>query len=988
MQPFDVVGSSYKGFRVTKVVPIPELQCTLRELTHEYSGAQVLHIENDDPENLFSLSFQTLPASSNGVAHILEHTVLCGSKKFPVKDPFFAMNRRSLNTFMNALTGSDFTCYPAATQISKDFYNLLDVYIDAVFYPNLNELSFKQEGHRLEFETPTDPATPLIYRGIVFNEMKGALNSGPARMHEILYQHLFPNSTYGVNSGGDPKNIPDLTYNELLEFHRKFYHPSRCLFFFYGNYPLNDHLDFIEERVLKYVEKVPPLPLIPPEPRFTAPKKVEKTYPISPGETLTDKTLISFAYLTCHVLEQETCLALSILEIILMDTDASPLKKAFLQSTLCKQVTSYVDTEINEIPFIINFKGANPENADELEKIMRATLENIVKEGIPPQAIENAIHQLEFHRSEITGDYNPFGLTLFMRSALLMQHGGRPENGLIIHKLFDEVRRKTTENPRYFTDLIQEYLLDNTHFVSVTLLPDHDLEQKEAEEEKTSLENLKEKLSADQVQLLIRSAEELKTFQHDQENENIDVLPKVELSDIPRAGKFYPLNQELAGNLEIFHHPCFTNEIGYVDVFFDLPPLTQRELMYTRLMTVVLYQMGCGGRGYEETLEYVQANTGGVYPFLNLHIQAQDYNQFLPTFAIRGKALYRKLRKLFPLLTDFITRPDFSDKRRLKEILFKHHANLESSLTQSSLKYAVNLSASSLNHPSYIADLWYGLDYYYMIHRIALDFDAHVDEMIATLDLLKDKLLKSPKPQMVLSFDQQEYQSLKKHQFYGIEGLPTASHEPWKCEFPLPLHPHQGRIISSPVAYLGKVFKTIPYVHPDAPALNLASFLFDNLTLHKKIREQGGAYGGGAVSNVLSGNFYFYSYRDPNISSSLTAFEEAIENVVTSQFDDHDLESAKLEMIQNLDGPISPGSRADVAFNWIKEGKTREIRQAFRERLISATCEDVSQAVKNHIVPNYQSGTTVVFAGKELLEKENVILEASGKTPLQILSIN
>lgn len=980
MTHFNTLNSLYKDFKVTRIVPLPELQCILRELLHLPTGAKVLHIENDDPENVFCLSFQTLPSKSNGVAHILEHIVLCGSKKFPIKDPFFAMNRRSLNTFMNALTGSDFTCYPAATQTPQDFYNLLEVYIDAVFHPILDEMSMKQEGHRIEFEVPDDPTTPLTYRGIVFNEMKGALNSGDARMQEALLKEMFTDLTYGINSGGDPKNIPELTYQELLDFHQTYYQPSRCLFFFYGNMPLEKHLDFIQEYALKDALPLEPLPLIPLQRRFLEPKRLSLPYPVSAAEPTKDKTIISFGWLTCHSLEQETCLALGILEVILLDTDASPLKKALLKSGLCKQVSSFIDSDISEIPLIIQLKGCNPDNADALEKIIRHTLQEVIDEGIPEQAIENAIHQYEFHRSEITGDYYPFGLTLFMRSGLLLQHGGKPEQGLIIHSLFDGIRKKSKENPTYFTGLLKKWIIDNSHFVRLSLLPDTELERHEQEEEKERLQKVKSTLNPEEIVALTKEAKALKAFQDDQETNDLDVLPKVSLNDIPKKARHIPLIEESHKHLNIYHHDCFTNDIDYADIFFELPHLTQKELMYARLLTVILTQVGANDRSYEETLDEIQANTGGVNSFLTLHIQASDHNQFSPSIALRGKALHRKTKHLFPLLYDFITSPNFSDRKRLKEIISKHYTALNSSLNQGALKYAINLSASGLTLPSYIANLWYGLDYYHFIRDLSENFASHLD-LIEILEKLVKKLFNQGPPDLVMACNKKEFEQLKSHHFYDFVKLKTENKKPWGHDLHLPSIASQGRIISSPVAFIGKVFTTVSYAHPDAPALNLSSFLFDNLTLHRKIREEGGAYGGGAVSNVLSGNYYFYSYRDPNIASSLNAFEEAIDNVLDGQFNDQDLEEAKMEMIQDFDQPISPGNRADVAYNWKKEGRSELLRQRFRESLLSTTCDDVIHAVKKHIVPQFKSGATVVFAGRDLLQTENEKLEAEGKLP-------
>lgn len=981
------IGQVYHEFRVTKAVELTELQCFLRELVHEPSGAQIMHIENEDPENLFCLSFQTLPYNSNGVAHILEHTVLCGSHKFPVKDPFFAMNRRSLNTFMNALTGADFTCYPAASQVPKDYYNLLEVYLDAVFHPILNELSFSQEGYRLEFTQPENSKTPLEYKGIVYNEMKGALSSSTTRLSEAINKAIFPDITYGYNSGGDPKEIPTLSYEELKQFYQTYYHPSRCLFFFYGNMPLEEHLDFIAERTLNHTQKVPPLPKIPLQPRFTAPVYHELNYPIAPDQELADKTLIAFGWLTCHILEQQDVLALNILEIILMDTDASPLKMALLQSGLCKQASAFVDVELNEIPWGITLKGCRPEHADTLEKILIDTLKGIAEKGIPLQMIENAIHQLEFHRSEITGDHAPFGLSLFLRSGLLKQHGAESTEGLLIHSLFDRLRQATLADPHYFSRLIQKYLIDNPHYVRVVMRPDPTLSEKEVQLEKKILVLIKESLSPPQINEIMNHTKLLADFQKKQEEEDVNVLPKISLNDIPLSAKNYLLIQEKVGDLSVFHHNVFTNDILYADLIFNLPHLAEEDLVYLRLFTVILTQVGCGGRSYQENLEYIQGNTGGVEAGISLNLQAFNHLIFTPTFHIRGKALNRKIPKLFSLLYDMASSARIDHLKRLKEIIIKHFTGMETRLNQNALKYAINLSASSLNVASKVANELYGLSYFWKIRDMVKNFDEQGPEILAKLQEIQKQVTCLENPHLVLSGHSEMYNTIKTHQFYGLKEMETKAYEPWKGQYPLnPLLP-QGKVIASPVSFIGKVFPTVSYTHPDAPALNVASFLFDNLTLHRKIREQGGAYGGGAVSNPMSGNFYFYSYRDPNVVSTLQAFDEAVQNVLDGNFDDLDLEEAKFEMIQGLDSPTSPGSQAEVAYGWWREGRTLGVRQHFRNQLLSLTREDVIGAVERIIAKQMDQGATVVFAGKELLEKANEELIGEGKTPLVIEGI-
>lgn len=984
---FHTIGQKYHHFKLVKMVDIPELQCQLLELIHEPTGAHVMHIANDDTENVFCLSFQTLPDSSNGVAHILEHTVLCGSKNFPVKDPFFAMQRRSLNTFMNALTGSDFTCYPAASQVPKDFYNLLDVYLDAVFYPNLNELSFLQEGHRLEFAIPTDSTSPLEFKGVVYNEMKGALASSGARLSEALNEALFPDITYGFNSGGDPKNIPDLSYEELKRFHKKYYHPSRCLFFFYGSMPLAGHLDFIGKKILNNVEKATPLSPLPLQPRFTQPKYIERQYPISADEDTKDQTLVTFGWLTCHILEQQELLALSILEIILLDTDASVLKKAFLQSDLCKQVSAYLEVEVSEIPLIITLRGCNPESADELERILFKTLKEVVYQGISLADIENAMHQLEFYRSEITGNHAPFGLSLFMRSGLLKQHGGLPESGLTIHSLFDELRRINAEDPTYFTRLITKHMIENKHFVRIVLLPSKELAAKELADEKATLTRIQNELSPEQTQRIIKKSLELDVFQKKQESIDQDVLPKVTLKDVPRQSRVYSLEEEKVGNLTVFHHSCFTNEIVYADLIFDLPDIVEEDLPYVRLFTMFLSQVGFGGRSYSENLEYLQANTGGVGASLTLNLQASDHHLFYPSLYLRGKALYRKVNKLFPILEEMASTAVFTDIPRLKQILLKHYTSLQSTLNQNSLRYAINLSASGLDVPSKIANAWYGLDYYWKIKELAQNFDQEAQNLVDKLEELRGKLLCLENPHLVLTCDADMYEIIKGHRFYGLQDIETKPYSPWKGNFPLVASRPHGRIIASPIAFTGKVLKTVSYVHPDSPALNIAAFLLDNLTLHTRLREQGGAYGGGAVSSAMSGNFYFYSYRDPNIVSTLESFNEAVKHLAEGHFDESDLEEAKLEMIQGLDAPAAPGSRGDLAYGWLREGKSQKVRQAFRDRILHLKKEDIIRAVRAQLLPNMDTAAAVVFAGKELLEKENAKLLAKGYSPLDLETV-
>ncbi len=963
-------GDRYGDFVLTNILPIEELKCELKEIEHMPTGAKIMHIDADDKENLFCLSFQTLPSNSNGVAHILEHTVLCGSKKFPVKDPFFAMGRRSLNTFLNALTGSDFTCYPAATQVEKDFYNLLEVYLDAVFHPELKELSFLQEGHRLEFLEPADVTTPLVFKGIVFNEMKGALASAESRLWHAMMEELCKDLPYAHNSGGDPKEIPSLTYEQLKEFHQMFYQPSRCLFFFYGNLPLKGHLDFILKHCLASAKALSPLPSIPKQKRFKEPVFKKVKFPVTETEELGSRTMVAFGWLTAPLLNQEDVLALSVLDSVLMDTDASLLKLPLLNSELCIQADAFMDTEMSEVPLVIVCKGTEEKHADALEKILRDALLNIVEKGIPSHLIESALHQLEFSRSEITGDHSPFGLTLFMRAALGRQHGVNPENALQIHTLFDNLR-ELIKDPHYLTDLIKKYLLDNTHFVRLTVIPDALVAEEEVKAEEGMLKNIKAALSEKDIKHILDQTIALEKYQEETESQDIACLPKVDLSDVPVLARKFILKEEEVRGLTVFHHDCFTNHIIYADLIFDLPSLSEEELLYLQLFNVLLPELGAGKRNYAENLEYHHAYTGGIGCSTSLHVQAYDPLLMRPCLSIRGKALYRNTEKLFAILQETVTSARFDEKKRIKELISQLHNALLGRLSKNALRYAIQLSLSGFGEAPHISNQWHGLAFYHFIHELTQDLNKKLPLIMEKLNALKEKVLCTKNPHLVLSADKEMYFHLLSKNFYGLLDLPQKDFIPWKANFSLNTVSSQARVIATPVAYNVKAFEAPAYLHPNSPALTVATHLFENKVLHRAIREQGGAYGAGASYNPTVGAFYFHSYRDPHIENTLKIFDASIDFIADQKFNDTDLEESKLEVVQHLDMPTAPGSRAITAYSWHRAGKTPEMRQSYRDRLLAVTSKEIAEVVQKTLLSKKDTGTIVTFAGSGLLEKEN-----------------
>ena len=969
MQKYEV-GAVLREFTFTKVVPIEELQMVLYELQHNPTGAKVMHLEADDPENLFCFSFQTLPADSTGVAHILEHTVLCGSKKYPIKDPFFSMSRRSLNTFMNAMTGSDFTCYPAASQVKKDFYNLMEVYLDAVFFPELKEFSFLQEGHRLEFEKSDDPNSQLLFKGVVFNEMKGNLSSPETRLWQEIMTALTPDLPYAFNSGGDPKEIPNLTHEGLRAFHQTYYHPSHCLFFFYGNLPLEHHLEFITKRALKGAKKSEDLPPIALQPRFDKPHTLTRHFP---PQNKDDKDFVALSWLTTDLKNQEDALSLAVLDSILMETDASPLKMPLLKSGLCMQADGYLDLETSEIPYTIICRGSENDSGKKIESLILKTLEDIAEKGIDPSLIEAAIHQLEFSRLEITGDYGPFGLTLFFRSALAAQHGCPAENALSVQSQFKKLQL-LVKNPEYLPQLIRKYLLDNPHRITLSFKPDPELTKKEEKEEKKTLKKIKESLSEEAQAKIIKQAADLKKFQDKMETQSLECLPKITLNDVPQETPDFHLNHEQSDQLTIFHHDCFTNHIVFANLIFDLPYIALSDIPYVQLLISLLPEIGAGGRDYRANLEYINAYLGDFSASMSLFPQVENPNLLKPAFGFRGKALSRNADRLFTLFKDVCRSPELDNAERIKELILQIHTSLENRLNRSAMSYAIQQAVSSFNQSAFIGEHWSGLKYFQFIRTLTQDLDKKLPQIIEKLKTLKSTLFHFTNPHLVLSCDASQYRTLEKEGFYGIGDLPTKPYNPWHNHHLSSAKPAQARLISSPVAFSVLGFHTTTTLDPISPALSISTDLLENTFLHKKIREQGGAYGSGASYNPMTGNYYFYGYRDPQITATFKAFEEAIAAIANGEFSDRDLTEAKLGLVQDFDSPVSPGSRGMCSYSFFREGRHKNIRQDYRNNVLSTQKKDVKEVATEELLKKQDAATKVTFTSESHLKKDGADL--------------
>ena len=972
-----IANFSWHDFLVTKDTTISELSCRLVEVQHVPTQASILHIQNTDPENLFCFAFRTLPMSSNGIAHILEHTVLCGSDKFPVRDPFFSMTRRSLNTFMNAFTGADFTCYPASSQLEKDFYNLLEVYADAVFHPKLDRLSFLQEGWRYEFE-----GTSLQRKGVVFNEMKGALSSPMTLLHEKLSSLLFPDNPYGFNSGGDPKVIPTLTLEELKAFHKKQYHPSRCLFYFYGSFQLAKHLLFLEKEVFHGIEAIPSIE----QPCLQARRKKafihETVYPVSNSS---EKSIdyLAMGWLTVSCTEVKKLLSLAILDGLLMEQDSSPLKRRILDSKIAHQAYSSIDGELREVPYILTLTGIS-QPTQKIHDTLLSFLKDIAKKGFSKKEVDRVLQQMEIDRKEITRDQAPYGLTLFWRSALMKQHGVDPLVGLQLDQAFKDIKGTLKHNPRYFSDLLEEQLIQNSHLATVRMSPSSTLLTQEKRAEEKELKTIATSLSKKEKEHITKEASQLEKRQN--KKEDLSCLPSIAIKDISKKALSYPLLTHCEKGVQTYFSNAFTNDIVYITLALPLPLSLFDNAWTAKLYSYFLPQLGCGKRTWKKALEYSQEYTGGIQAYLSLNSSTKEVDHLNPHLHIHGKALSKHVDKLLSLLFSYAYEPRFDETTRIQELLQKHVTTLESNLIPSSLRYATSESEKSFSLPAWLQWKLSGRDYVSHIRSCMKRKEAHESILVDNLYSMREALgplsiiatAGSKDQQKILSFMEEHARDEKAHRVQKRKT--TLIYEGTANE------PYLALDNGADIAFSSLAFPAMPYSSKKAPLARLLGPLLDNLVLHKRIREQGGAYGAGATYNPAFASFTFYSYRDPNIWSTYRAFYEALERVAQGKFDVEDLNEAKRECIQALDEPISPFSQAEITFGRILEGKTDEMRQSFRTRLIQAKSSDLQELAAAFLHESLPLGALTTATGRALLDKESSSFLQAGKS-FEIISL-
>ena len=985
-------ASGISGYSIKKIIPLKEINSFLYLLEHSHTGAQHAHISNGDKENTFSVAFKTVPSDSTGVAHILEHTALCGSRKFPIHDPFFSMLKRSLNTFMNAFTSSDWTMYPFSTQNKKDFYNLMDVYLDSAFYPNIEELSFKQEGHRIEIEgDPEDvESLKLVYRGVVYNEMKGAMSSPNQVMVRSILNALYPETTYSYNSGGDPVVIPRLTYNQLKSFHQRHYHPSNAFFYTYGNLPLKDHLTFINDKILKHFKRIDPGTDVPSQPRWNHPQKKQYTYPLDKNEDPSKKCQACVAWLAADIKDAFEVLILTLLEKILLGNPASPLRKALIDSNLGSSLsdgTGY-DADNRDTMFVCGLKDVSLSDASKIETIIFDVLKDLSEKGIDKQIIESAIHQIEFHRKEITNTPYPYGIKMLLTFAGSWFHGGDPERILRFDEDLTRLRNEI-EKGAFFENRINTYFLDNPHRVLLTLVPDQTMEEKEGERVEKELDQILADTTPSELEKIIEDTKALKQLQ--EEIEDVSCLPTLELDDIPPSVQ----RVEASTSYSTIPATCYSQPTSGIFYFMAVAGsglLPKERIPLVPFFCFAFTKIGTTLHDYVEMARRMDAHTGGMSLSCHARTGFEGTAECLPFIAFNGKCLVRNQNKMFEIIEEFFYHFDFSDLIRLKSLFLEYRAGLESMVVQNGHRLAMSLASRNFSTSSALNETWSGIHQLKTIKTITQNLSddnlksisCELKEIGRTLFIKNNLKIALIGEDPALSSVSSAIASIQKGLESGPESITsTDGFTPPAIDVADEI-PREGWSTSSAVSFVASTFETVRLTHEDAPALSVISKILRSMYLHREIREKGGAYGGFAIYSPEDGIFYFGSYRDPHIVSTLKVYDGARNFLKSGNFSDEDIKEAVLQVCSEIDKPDPPGPAAKKAFFRKIVSLSDDMRERFKEKLLEMTRDQVINVAEQYFAGTPDRQAVAVISNENKLNAANKEL---AQNPLKLFRI-
>lgn len=976
-------GDVCRGFRIVAVTPLPALRGAAVQAVHERTGARAFHLAADDAENLFSISFPTPPPDDTGLPHIMEHSVLAGSERFPVREPFFEMLKMSMSTFLNAMTGPDCTYYPVASNVRQDLFNLADVYVDAVFHPLLTEMTFRREGHHLAPAKPEDPAGALTVSGIVFNEMKGAYSDPETRLYFTWLHGLLPDTIYARNSAGEPAAIPNLTYAAFKEFFARYYHPSNALFFFYGDIPTADYLAFVDERLTGY-DRGFTAPAIVPQQPWTVPRACEDVYPIGIDEPATGKTYLTLHWLLGSALDPEETILDYVLSLILLGNEAAPLRKALIESKLGQDLVHSGSHETgSHALFAVGLKGSDPERRAAFETLVLDTLRSVAAAGIASDRVESAFQQAAYHYLEILPQ---FPMHMLDRALSVWPYGGDPVAFLDMGKHLAAARQRWESDRDLFVRRIRERLLDNPHRLSTTLRPDAGWVVRTDAVFAERMRQVRAALSDDETRRLAAVATELDHLAGTPNPpEALAHLPQLRTRDLPARPRRIPTTVTTVDGVTVLRNDVFSNGVNYVQTHVDLRGIPADLWPWIARYREVVSKLGAAGLTYEKMAERQAASTGGISCWTAFQRHITD--PVRPAWGLRVacKALDGEIERALGVLHDTIFSLEPRDSTRLRNLLDQSRAGWRSSLLNNGHQYAQWSAARGLSSEAWLEHQCQSLPQVDLITRLTDCYEAEAETLMSRLEQVRDVL--RDRGRLTLSFTGSDrgWDAL----VAALRGwLPSgegrgASPEPRRGAAdagelassigftPDVTARREALAVAVQVAYCAQVLPAPRYGEPDAASFAVGCHILRFDYLLSEIRLKGNAYGAWATYQPLNGVLLLGSYRDPHIARTLDVLARTPEFVRASAWNQTDIDRAIIGVAKNEEKPIRPGDATGDALARHLTGITDARREAAYAALLAVTPTTVKGALERVLDAELTRAPVCVVASREKLDAAN-----------------
>ena len=934
-----------KTYEIIEHRRIDDLNSDSVILKHKKTGAKVTLLSNDDNNKVFVIGFRTPPKDSTGVAHIIEHTVLCGSREFPIKDPFVELVKGSLNTFLNAMTYPDKTVYPVASCNDADFQNLMHVYLDAVFYPNIYKTDkiFKQEGWHYEME---DENSDLTINGVVYNEMKGAFSSADDVLSREIQNSLYPDITYGIESGGDPDVIPELTYEEYLDFHRKYYHPSNSYIYLYGDMDMAEKLDYIDKNYLSKFDHLDVDSEIERQPSFDAPKEIRKQYSIMDTESTEQNTYLSYNCSVGSTLDKKLYIAFDILDYALCSAPGAPIKKALIEKGIGQDVYSEYDNGLQQPVFSIVAKNADASQKDEFVNTIREILQAQVENGIDKKALLAGLSYDEFKYKEADFGRFPKGLLYGLQVFDSWLYDERsPWINVEANATFEELHKEA--EGRFFEELIQKYLLDNNHRTVVLLEPCRGLTGKKDEELRKKLKEYKDSMSSDEIKEIVKQTRELREYQESEDDpEDLAKIPLLKREDLKKEAEKFIYELRESEGVKILFHNVFTNGIDYVNFVFDMKNIDAKLLPYAAVLKKALGMLDTKNHTYGDLYNDINIYTGGISGSISTYTDSDDVSKFETTFEVSVKVLHNNLAKAFELVKEILLTTKFDDVKRLKEIFAEQYARLSSDLSSAGHQTAALRAMSYISPAAMVSDAVSGIEYFRHLEKMNEDINTTegAENIISTLKDLCKAIFRPENLLVDITGTEKEYEGIpdeaakfskalyKEEISLGkLSLVPSRKNEAFKTAGQVQYVCRAGSFASKGLKYNG--------------ALRVLKVMMGYDYLWKNIRVLGGAYGC-MSSYAKNGDAAFVTYRDPNLKNSIDVFEKAADYLRDFNADDRTILQYIIGAVSDLDTPKTPSGKGTYGLTaYLCKAKMENI-QRNRDELLGTNKDTIRELAK------------------------------------------